>query len=180
MVNVHTDKGTLLQSGMLFKEGQGEAITAWADQSQGNLNPRQFRRVPYRPNELYQFQILYENSGWQVCAGNDRNIATEYQCEVSVTAKGTHLKEHKETSVWFENANNNPDWHTDFPKKVAVSHARIIRNGIYHNWTKEVIGTRHPCGKGTHLPEKAMSGSLKNNGTAAWIVAGVPRVCHLE
>ncbi len=172
--NVATNTDYFLQAGMVFDET--EPIVAWTDETRG-LNPVRYQSVGYSASTRYQFQITYWDSVWQMCAGNDEDIENEYECVLSRDATGTHLKEDPNTSVWFENANGNSDWHERFPSRIYVSHAKIHRNGVAYSWTSEDRLTVHRCPRGRFPVAGAMSGTLTNGRSTSWKISGVPYVC---
>ena len=174
LINVLTDTDHFLQSGMIMRENQSRMVFAEAADG-GTPGSQPFNDVPYYAGTLYQFQINYSGGSWMMCAGNDQNIV-EYQCMTSEHATGTHLKRDIATSVFFENANTNANWYSGFPAAVTVSHARTIRNGVYRNWTTEDRRTAHRCNS-QYPVTGAMSSTLKNNGTAYWLMSGIPLAC---
>ncbi len=177
LINVLTDTDHFLQSGMIMREGLGQSRMIWAE-SDGVQPPgsHPFKKVPYLAGSLYQFQIIYSGGSWMMCAGIDQNIA-KYQCMTSVLATGTHLKRDINTSVFFENANANSNWYSGFPAAITVSHAKTMRNGVYRNWTTEDRRTAHRCPGSQYPVPGAMSSTLKNNGTAYWLMSGIPLAC---
>ena len=132
--NVVTDDDYFMQHGIQFKEGQPRIV--WTEDHEG-LEPQEYRLVPYVADAWYQFRIIYLSGVWFMCAGNDANIDTEYECEQSGHATGTHLKLDINTSVFFENANTNANWHSGFPATIAVKHALIYVDGNYQQWSTE-------------------------------------------
>ena len=111
-----------------------------------------------------------------MCAGDDTDDV--YQCVTSSDAPGTHLLEHASTSVWCENANYNSDWYNGFPANIVLYDAHIYRSGLPYDWTSEDRLTVHNCGKGKYPVSGAMTGSLKNGGTARWVLSGGPLYCE--
>lgn len=180
--NTRTNTGFFLQSGMQFEED--DTFIGWTDDSI-DLEPRRFTKVSYSPSALYYFSNTYTNSRWFMCAGKDEDpdddrSFNEYECVRSSEATGTHLKRHTDTSVWFENANTNSNWHSGFPATITVSDAKIYRNGTAHAWTTERKLTIHNCHGTVYPVAEAMGSTLKNNGTATWIMSGIPLRCPDE
>ena len=167
-----------LQTGMQFDPGDvhGGTMIGWADSSR-NLTPEEFTEVPYEANHWYYFTNSYTNSVWWMCAGDDDDLDELYQCVSSSNAPGTHLIESPNTSVWFENANYNSNWHNGFPANIVLYDAHIYRNGQSYNWKSEDRLTVHDCGQGEYPVSGAMTGSLKNAGTAQWTLSGIPLYC---
>ena len=170
--NVVTNTDFFIQTGMQFEEG--DTLIGWSTSGE---EPTAYSRVPYLSNTLYQFSISYTSGDWQTCAGNDSNLAVQYECVFHNDATGTHLKSDANTSVWFENANTNANWNSGFPTTITVRDAKIFRNGIGQAWTSEDRLTVHNCGANTYPVSGAMTGTLKNNGIAGWNTGGMPIVC---
>ncbi len=166
-----------LQAGMQFDpdNNHGGTVIGWTDSSR-SLVPRKFKNVPYRADAYFYFSNSYTNGRWWVCAGDQEHIRTRYQCVARPDAPGTHLIENLNTSVFFENANRNSNWHTGFPSRMVMYDANIYRNGLPHPWTRENRISAHACGSGYPVTS-AMSGTLKNGRTAYWLLRGIPRPC---
>ena len=171
--NVKTNTSYFLQAGLYFKKSKPGVV--WTEDKEG-LKPRYFSSVPHLANTSYQFSITYGEGVWHMCAGNNDNTS-QYQCILSEHATGTHLKEHASTSVFFENANSNANWHSGFPSTIRVSGAQIYRNGIGQAWSREDRITAHRCHPDSYPVSGAMSGSLKNHGSARWRMSGIPLAC---
>ena len=171
--NVLTDDDYFLQVGLDFDENRLDVI--WTEDAE-RLLLQYFTNVPYLANTRYQFSITYTSGVWQMCAGNDENIS-QYECIISDDATGTHLEEDIATSVFFENANRNDDWYDGFPATIAVGNAKIYRNGIGQAWGEEDRITGHQCHPDSYLVDDAMSDSLVNNGSATWVMNGIPLAC---
>ena len=171
--NVITNNGYFMQSGMLLKVGDTSII--WTEDHLG-LIAQPYDDVPYLASNLYQFSISYTSGSWQMCAGNDEDIS-QYQCITSSHATGTHLAEDVATSVFFENANDNDTWNSGFPATVAVSDAKIFRDGTAQNWSTEDRVSLHRCGGNQYPVAGAMNSTLKNNGSATWKMSGTPLAC---
>lgn len=171
--NVKTNTGYFMQTGMIFREN--DPYIAWSETAVG-LVAYEFADVPYKSNTRYQFSISRSSSTWQMCAGNDEDI-DDYQCVATSVATGTHLKEDVNTSVFFENANDNDNWHSGFPSTVSVSHAKLYRSGTGQAWGSEDRWTVHACGSDQYPVSGAMNSTLKNNGSATWKMAGIPLAC---
>ena len=172
--NVMTNASHFMQTGMKFDDG--DELIIWTDENE-DLEPQEFDEVPYWADTSYQFSISRTNGTWFMCAGNDENIDEEYECVVSENAPGTHLKRSISTSVFFENANGNSNWHSGFPATISVSSAKIFRNGVGQAWSTEDRRTIHGCGQGEYPVADAMNSTLKNNGSASWELSGVPIAC---
>ena len=171
--NVMTNDNYFLQVGLDFDEARLDLI--WTEDEE-DLDPQYFTNVPYLANTRYQFSITYTSGAWQMCAGNDEDIS-QYECIISGDATGTYLKLDDNTSVFFENANSNTNWHSGFPATVALSSAKIYRNGIGQAWSGEDRKTGHQCHPDSYPVDDAMSGSLVNNGSATWVMSGIPLAC---
>ena len=171
--NVKSNTGYFMQAGMVFREG--DPYIAWTEDHL-DLKAQRYTAVPYYGSTLYQFSITYTSNSWYMCEGNDGNI-NQYECIASTHATGTHLKKNVNTSVFFENANTNDDWHSGFPNTIAVSHAKIHRNGTGQAWSTEDRWSIHACGGDQYPVAGAMNGTLKSNGAATWVMNGIPLAC---
>lgn len=177
VTEIKNNKPFALQGGMQFDpdDNHGGTMIGWTDSSR-KLIPRKFRNVPYRADAYFYLTNSYTNGQWWICAGDQEHIDTRYQCVARSSAPGDNLIENANTSVFFENANANSNWHSGFPSQMVLYDATIYRNGLPNDWTRENQISAHACGSGYPV-SGAMSGSLKNGGTAYWLLSGIARAC---
>ena len=122
----------------------------------------------------------YTNSAWFACVAKvSITSPSQYRCEESEDATGTHLKNHLETSVAFENANREPGWQDGFPSTVTAHGAKIYRNGIKQDWRSQRKIMAHYCSENYPL-SNAISGTLLESGTVTWTLSGIPLACVPE
>ena len=176
--NTVTDDDFLLQSGMKFEDGGG--FIGWTDDSVG-LQPQKFKEITFSKGAQYYFTNTYTNSRWHMCVGKVSNLNfSQYQCESSPDATGTHLKSDVDTGVTFENANRNAGWQNGFSSTVTASGARIYRNGVGQAWVSQNRVLFHSCVGSQYSLSSAMSGSLQGFGSGTWTLSGVPLACVTE
>ena len=173
--NTKTNTDFFLQSGMIFKTNWLKIV--WTDDDE-DLAVQPYVSVPYYASTEYQFSNTYTSSTWFMCAGNNDNIDEEYEC-VESDATGTHLKESRNTSVFFETENSDEDWYDGFPDTISVSDAKTYRDGIGYDWSEEDRWTVHSCDDGDYPVADAMgTTTLKDGGTGTFTLSGIPIVCE--
>ena len=174
LLNVRTD-GTgysFIQTGLRFQGGGG--YVDWTDEEHG-LGPEGYDDVSYTAGNTYWFTITYTSSVWQVCAHD--LTPDDYECKISDETTGDSLDEDRETSVWFENANEDTGWHSGFDNNIYVYDADIYQSGSRGDWSSEDRWTLHNCGSGEYPVGDAMVGTLKNQGNAYFDLDKVPIQC---
>lgn len=166
--NVKTDKDTFLQVGMRFAQGAGSMI--WADDAQGPPFPQPLP-MAYVVGRTYRFTI--SKSGlWYMC-GEDMQDAATYTCHAEPRAKGTRLKDGVNTSVFFENANENANWKKGFSDPFRASGARDYVNGQPKIWAVDWQDTQSNCGNAPN----AITGELKADRIAEFWKGKIPLAC---
>jgi hypothetical protein len=171
--NVWTNGNYFLQNGLYFNGGVPFII--WTTMGQG-LYPQPYDTsiVSYDGFHTYWFTITYTGNLWWMCVADTSTGG--YACAYDTSATGTTLHGDRNTSVWVENFNSDPNWFHSFSTLLRAFSADIYRNGFSQAWTAEHFHTAHACS--TSYPVgNAMAGTLTNHGTISFYLSGVPLYC---